>query len=142
MSWDIFVQDLPADAQTLEDIPADFKPAAIVKRSEIIEKIKEIAPTANFSDPSWGLIEGNGWSIEVNLGSEEECTDFALHVRGAETAVGAVEAIITSLGLRAVDSQTGDFFRAGPEAIGSFRRWRTFRDNVVGMGNDKRGNSK
>lgn len=136
MSWDIFVQDLPTNAKTVEDIPTDFKPAAIGKRSEIIDKIKEIIPNANFSDPSWGVINGNGWSIEVNLGSEEECKDFALHVRGAETAVGAVEAILTSLGLRGLDSQTGGFFTAGPEAINSFRNWRAFRDHVAGMGSE------
>jgi hypothetical protein len=50
MSWDIFVQDLPRDAKTVADIPDDFKPAVIGARSEIISMIKEVVPTANFSD--------------------------------------------------------------------------------------------
>jgi hypothetical protein len=52
MSWDIFVQDLPKDASTIEEIADDFAPGPIGKRSQIIDKIREIVPAANFSEPS------------------------------------------------------------------------------------------
>ena len=55
MSWDIFVQHFPANAKTVADIPSDFKPAPIGDRTTIIEKIKDIVPSADFSDPTWGL---------------------------------------------------------------------------------------
>jgi hypothetical protein len=131
MSWDIIVQDLPRDASSVKEIPADFKPSSIGKRSMIIEKIREVIPTADFSDPSWGRIEGGDWSIEVNIGAEEECRSFAFHVRGGDTAVGVVAAILEHLKLRALAPQTGGFFVAGPEAIESLRRWRAYRDSVV-----------
>lgn len=131
MSWDIFVQDLPPDAKSVADIPADFKPASIGKRSMVIERIKEVVPTANFSDPSWGLIDGDGWSIEINIGAKEDCDGFAFHIRGADAAVDVVAAILQHLKLRALDSQTGDFFVAGAEAIDSFRKWRAYRDHAT-----------
>jgi hypothetical protein len=134
MSWDIFVQDLPRDARVLADVPANFRPGPIGKRSAVIEKIREIVPTADFSDPSWGLIDGDDWSIEVNIGAEETCTGFALHVRGGDAAVGVVAAILQHLNLRALDSQTGEFFAAGPQAIDSFSKWRAYRDRAVGNG--------
>jgi len=136
MSWDIFVQDLPRDAKTVADIPDDFKPAVIGARSEIISMIKEVVPTANFSDPSWGLIDGNDWSIELNMGRAEECDGFAFHVRGGEDAVGVVAAILQHLDLRALDSQTGEFFVGGPESIASFKKWRAYRDSIVGEDGD------
>jgi hypothetical protein len=43
MSWDIFVQDLPRDAQSIEDIPRDFQPKPILPRSRIVEVFKEVA---------------------------------------------------------------------------------------------------
>jgi hypothetical protein len=135
MSWDIFVQDLPPDAKSVADIPADFKPASIGKRSMIIERIKEVVPTANFSDPSWGLIDGDGWSIEINIGANEDCDGFAFHIRGADAAVGVVAAILQHLKLRALDSQTGDFFVAGAEAIDSFGKWRAYRDHATNNNN-------
>ena len=131
MSWDIFVEDLPVEADSLDQIPSDFKPRCIGKRSEIIAKIKEVVPSADFSDPSWGRIEGDDWSIEVNMGDEEDCYDFAFHVHGGHTAVGAVVAILDHLKLRGLDSQTGDLFKAGPESIDSFVEWSAYRDQLL-----------
>jgi hypothetical protein len=88
MGWDVFVQDLPQEAKNTSDIPPDFRPASIGKRSAIIEKIREVFPTADFSDPSWGRIDGDDWSIEVNIGANEDCGGFALHIRGGDAAVG------------------------------------------------------
>ncbi|HVX83207.1 MAG TPA: hypothetical protein VH253_00165 [Phycisphaerae bacterium] len=131
MSWDIFVQDLPRDAATVADIPHDFRPTPLGPRSHIIEKICEVVPTADFSNPAWGIIEGGDWSIEVNLGEAKECKSFAFHVRGADEAVGAVASILDHLGLRALDSQTGEFFMPGSMALASFQKWRAYRDRAV-----------
>jgi hypothetical protein len=131
MSWDIFVQDLPREAKSVAEIPADFKPASIGKRSMIIEKIKEVVPTVEFSDPSWGRIDGDGWSIEVNIGTKEDCDGFAFHVRGGDAAVGVVAGILQHLELRALDSQTGEFFAPSTGAIDNFRKWQAYRDDVT-----------
>jgi hypothetical protein len=84
MSWDIFVQDLPPEAQKLTDIPADFRPQPLGSRAEVVAKIKAIVPQANFADPSWGIIDGGDFSIEVNMGEEDPVTGFAFHVRGGD----------------------------------------------------------
>ena len=83
MSWDIFVQEIPEDVKQISDMHekySKFKPSPIGMRSEIIKKIKKVVPEANFSDPSWGTIDGDGFSIEVNMGDKEECNGFAFHV--------------------------------------------------------------
>jgi hypothetical protein len=131
MSWDIFVQDLPSEAKRVADIPSGFRPSLIGKRSEIIDSIIRVIPTADFSDPSWGLIDGQDWSIEVSLGPEEECPGFTLHVRDGDGAVGAVAAILRQLNLRALDSQTGEFFVANESAVESFRQWKKYRGDVT-----------
>lgn len=131
MSWDIFVQDFPPDAMSLKEIPSDFKPAYLGKRTRIIEQIRTVVPAADFSDPSWGTIDGEGWSIEINIGVEEDCSGFAFHVRGGDAAVGVIAAILQHLKLRAVDSQTGDFFVAEATAMDAFRKWRAYRDQVM-----------
>jgi len=130
MSYDIFVQDLPDDAATFEDIPADFKPASIGRRSFIIARISKIVPTADFSDPSWGIIEGDSWSIEVSMGADEECRGFALHVRGGAGALEVVATILQSLNLRALDPQAGGFF-ARAASKSSFSQWCAYRDQVT-----------
>lgn len=131
MSWDIFVQNIPQDVKTVGDIPSGFEPRSIGKRSLIISKILEVVPTADFTDPSWGIIQGSDWSIEVNIGKAETCKGFAFHVRGADIAAGVVGAILDHLKLRAVDSQTGEFLKVGPDAMKSFQEWRSYRNRVA-----------
>jgi len=141
MSWDIFVQDIPEDVQTIKDMHdrySNFKPKSIGRCSEIIAKIKEIIPNADFSDPSWGIIDGPDYSIEVNIGEEsvskcsEDCYGFTFHVRGGDKAAFVVSSILQHLGLHAFDpsSETG-LFKIGPEAIKSFKRWRRYKDQVL-----------
>jgi hypothetical protein len=132
MSWDIFVQDLPQDAKTIEDIPSDFRGAPIGMRSDVIAKIKEVVPDADFCNPSWGHIVGPDWSIEVNIGENEVCDGFALHVRGSKGAIKAIEAILDRLQLRAIDTAApGGFYVAGESAEASHTKWRAYRDQVA-----------
>ncbi len=135
MSWDIFVQDIPKDVKRIGDMHekySNFKPSPIGTRSEIIKKIKEIFPEANFSNPSWGVIEGVGFSIEVNMGDQEECDGFAFHVRGGDIATFVIYDILESLDLRAFDptSETG-LFEIAPNAVASLQRWRQYRSKVL-----------
>ncbi len=136
MSWDILVQDLP-EVTTVADIPDGFQPSPLGARSELISKILTVCPQADFSDPSWGLIVGPDWSIEVNIGKEEPCMGFALHVRGADVAVSAVTAILEQLQLRAIDCQTSEFFTEGIESKSSFHDWQAYRNRVIGGHNSE-----
>jgi hypothetical protein len=90
------------------------------------------APSADFDDPSWGVLDGDSWSIELNMGDEEECECSVFHVRGGDTAAGVVAAILAHFKLRALDSSKGEFFAAGEAALESFRKWREYRDKALG----------
>ncbi len=129
MSYDVWVQDLPANLQSLEDIPDDFMPGVIGSRSEIISKIVEVAPFADFSDPAWGTIDGPDFWIEVNM-SKEQVKDCHFILRGSDKAVGVVADIVQRLGLSALHSGGDGIFR--PEAArAAFQSWRKYRDQIV-----------
>lgn len=131
MSWDLFVMELPDGVQSVQDIPRDYQPAVIGTRSELVQKIREIISTADFNDPSWGHIDGETYSIEVNIGKADMVRSFALHVRGGDQAVEAIAKLLDHLGLKAIVGGDGSIFT--PEnAVESFRRWRAYRDQVVG----------
>jgi hypothetical protein len=70
VSWDVDVQDWPPVA-TPWDIPDGFDFQPIGTRIEITTKIREVAPAADFTDPAWGRIESDDYSIEVNIGDDE-----------------------------------------------------------------------
>lgn len=129
MSWDIFAVNVPLVFESMDEIPSDFKPKPLGNRSAVIARIERIVPTANFSDPSWGVIEKDGWSIELDMGEDEICKDFAFHVHGdGDEAVEVVARILDGLGIRGFDPQAGRLFVPGPSAIASFNAWRALRD--------------
>jgi len=114
VSRDIFIQDLPALAKTVADIPKDFKPLPIGASDEIVERIQRVVPDADLSDVEWGVIEGPTYSVEVNIRKAESVQAFAPHVRGDRAADAVITEIIGALGLRALDSESATgFFEPG-----------------------------
>jgi hypothetical protein len=130
MSWDISIQHLPDSAVSIEDIPTDFQPSALGPRVNVIASILKTIPDVDFSDPSWGMLRREDFSIEFNMGGEEICHGFMLHVRGGGDAAGLIDRLLQSLGLRGLDCQTGDFFKTDAAAA-SFSDWQQYRDKVV-----------
>lgn len=130
MSWDVYVMDLPPSAERVADIPSDFEPAPLGQRTEIIAKIREVVPFADFSNPAWGHIDTSEFAIEVNIGDEEVVSSFVLHVRGGDAAAGAVVAILDHLGLRAIETGAGEILDPAT-AADALRQWRAYRDQIV-----------
>jgi hypothetical protein len=131
VSWDIVIQDLPADARAVEDIPDDFRPSPLGLRTDLIRAVLPVAPLADFSDPSWGVLEGDAFPVEISMGHDEIVESIGLHVRGGDPAAGVVGNVIAHLRRRAVDGSTGDFFdpAAARDSPGAPR---AFRDQVIG----------
>jgi hypothetical protein len=130
MSWDIFVQDFPVEAKTIEEISPNFEPRPVGQRAQIIECIRTVVPDADFSDPSWGSVEMPECSMEIDLGESEEVLDFAFHVHGGEMAPGVVLKILRRLNLRAIDNGTGQFLDEATAVLG-FEAWREYRDQAL-----------
>ena len=130
MSWDISIMDLPSDAASVSEIADDFEPEPLGARAELIEAMREVAPTSDFSDPSWGELVTSEFVIEFNMGRDEIVDSIMLHVRGGGTAVAFISALLERIGRRAIDCSEGDFFEAST-ANDSFRTWQAYRDRVL-----------
>jgi hypothetical protein len=130
LSWDIFVQDLPP-VESVDDIPPDFTPRPLnLSRALLISTIESLVPGADTSDPSWLRLIGPSYDIEVSLGDRETVESFSFHCSG-ELAPGVVTAVISELGLRALDpSAPAGIFQAAA-AQDSYQRWRQYRDQVA-----------
>jgi hypothetical protein len=83
VSIDIFFQDLPVGVDDARDIPAKFVPGPIGSRADVTEALLAAAPI-DFSGSFWGRIEGDRYSIEVNLGEDDPVMSFAFHARGSD----------------------------------------------------------
>jgi hypothetical protein len=136
MSWDIHIQDFPAAAKMVADIPDDFRPQPIGSRADLIAKIRDVVPSADFSNPEWGVFEGDGFSIEFQMGDEDVCDSISLMIRGGGSPTPLVAALLDRLQLRGIDCQSSEFFdvEAARESFGS---WQRYRDQVFGTSDEK-----
>ncbi|MBK5258389.1 MAG: hypothetical protein JJE51_02275 [Thermoanaerobaculia bacterium] len=125
MSWDVFIQHLPMSARRVADIPDEYEGKVLGTRDEVIAKIRAKFPDADFSDPSWGTLVRDGYSIDICVNGDDIATAITLHVRGADGAVDAVNTLIAALGARALDSWTSEIYEPAI-ALHSIRRWRAY----------------
>ena len=135
------IQDFPAKAKKVADIPGDFQPKPIGARKALIKNIEQVFPDVDFSNPAWGRLDGPDFSIEFNIGEEEMCGGLMLHVRGGGGAMAAINRLLKHLQMRAIDCQTGEFF-VMEAADKSFARWGKYRDKVVSSAEGRRGSGK
>ncbi len=110
MNWDAVAINLPPHVTRVADIPLSYKPPPLGKRADLIARIQQAAPRANFSVPSQGRIEDAGWtwSIVIEINGEEDCQSIIFHIKGHSAALDVFAAIVNHLNLRAVDMQTDE----------------------------------
>ena len=85
MSRDIFVQDIPEFAASVEEIPDDWMAEPLrFTPADIIESVKAHASHVDESDPSWLHIADAGIDIELNLDNETPFMSFAFHDRSTD----------------------------------------------------------
>lgn len=132
MSWDIFIQDLPA-VQSIEEIPDDFRPKPIGIREAMISRILEAVPFAERQDDDWLFVRTGGVELSMSFSLDEatrELMCIAIHVHGGEHSAACVAAIVRASGHRALDTGTGGFFDTDDPELG-YERWAAYRDHVL-----------
>jgi hypothetical protein len=127
MSFDVFVQDIPASAKAVDEIPDDFEPKPIGARSAVLAAIRKVAPEVKFSRPEWGTIDGEDYSIEVSLPLEDPVTGFFFHLRGSDGGLFIVADILAELRLRAFAPGTDSGLFEVDRMSEAFARWRAYR---------------
>ena len=131
MSWDIFVQDIPSAAQSIDDIPDDFRPSHIGSRSRVLEAIRSAAPFVEFRSDSWASLDAPGVSMEISIRVEEPLKSFAFHIFGGDCSTGLVADILSRLNLRAFDPASDSGIFEPSRASESLQRWQEYRDHVL-----------
>ena len=75
MSWDVMLFNFEGKPPSFESLPDDFEPPVMGEADAIREKISASLPDVDWSDPAWGMLEGEGWSIEFNHQATGHRTD-------------------------------------------------------------------
>ena len=111
MSWDIFIQDLP-DVASAKDIPEDFRPQPLGDREAVIARILNAVPIGELQDSDWIFVNADDidLSIQLHMEDERQVRYLVAHVHGGTQSASCIAALLNGLGLRALDTNTGEFF--------------------------------
>ncbi|MFD5097374.1 hypothetical protein [Streptomyces albidochromogenes] len=131
MSWDVILLRLPDDVTSVQEIPADFTPAPLGRRGDVLAAVTQAVPDVDLSDPEWGEIANPTWSIELNIGSEDPVESLMLHIRGSgDDVLTPVLRLAEALRCKALDCAEGGLITPG-QASG-WHAFQQFRDRVMG----------
>jgi hypothetical protein len=132
MTWDIFIQDLPA-VPSVADIPVGHRPATLGPADGLLARVQQVVPFAEKQDDDWLFVRAHELDLSLHFSKEagtSELSHVAVHVHGGERSGACVAAIVRALGLRALDTATGEFF--DPEAAGrSAMDWSRHLDGIL-----------
>jgi hypothetical protein len=101
---DIFIQDIPPNIRSVEEIPDSWRPSPLpFGHAEVVAAVREIVPSADFTDPTWGQVEIPGAAIDVNVSDKPQIDSCALHVRATDQFAAQ---LLHRLNVRAFDPQS------------------------------------
>jgi len=126
MSWDVFL--FSQDPTKLAD---GAKPAPLGEAEEVRAKISKSLPKVSWADPAWGILDGDGWSIEFNHQTNGITDSVALHVRGGGNPISSIVKLCKENNWVALDSSSGDLMNLDAPSSKSWSQFQAYRDKVV-----------
>jgi hypothetical protein len=111
MTWDVYLMRFPREWRTVTDIPEDYRPEPIAGRSVVHALLRATVPAIDLTNAAWGALDGDGWSMDVDIGDEDPVVSVMLHIRGGRAdLLPVINAIAKALDCRPLDCSTGRFF--------------------------------
>lgn len=108
MTWDVYAVKAPPGARRLEDLADAYGSRPVGTVEEVVALIREGAPHADASDPTWLVVEGADHSFDVSLGKGVQVRDVTFYIRHGEGSVPLVLDLSRRLSVRAFDTETGE----------------------------------
>jgi hypothetical protein len=130
MSWDVILLNLPPDIRSINDLGDDFD-SVLAPVSDVRKLVSHVVPSVDLSDPGWGILEADDYSIEFSIGEDDPCTSLMLHIRGTESALEPIRALCAATGWKAFDCSDGDLMDWSGDPGKGLREWRAYRDQVI-----------
>lgn len=131
MSWDVMAFKLEAEVRSLDALD-DSKMRSMGSTGETRANISACLPGVDWSDPTWGIYDGNGFSFEFNVGADQpEMNNFMVHVRGGGDAVSDLLKFSVPNGWSLFDCSTSEFIDPKSPSSEGWKEFQAFRDKVV-----------
>jgi hypothetical protein len=131
MSWDLSVFGSESPPPRVDDMPKDWAGTPLGPAADVRAKLSAVFPELDWTNPTWGLLEGPGFSFEFNMGREELLTGFMIHVRGSGDPVPWLMRMGDACTWYMLDTSTGEWMHhlRGPNE--GWQGLQDFRDGLA-----------
>jgi hypothetical protein len=132
MSWDVAILRFDGSTPASLEEYAEAQTRVLGPASEVRDSIGKALPGIDWSDKTWGIYNGDGFSIEFNMGKEDVIKSITLHVRGEGNAIAAIMAVVKPLGWSALDCSTSEFLDSEQPSQEGWKEFQEYRDKAFG----------
>jgi len=99
---------------------------------DVRQKISACLSPVDWSDPYWGVHEGNGFTFEFNIGCDDPCRDIMVHVRGGGDAASSLVMLSERWGWYMLDTSQGEWLHHCDDLNAGWARFQAYRDHAIG----------
>jgi hypothetical protein len=131
MSWDVMIFNLGGKTPPTLDEFEESDCLPLGPAAEVRERLSALLAKLDWSDPTWGVFEGNGFSIEFNVGEDDPISNMMLHVRGRGDAIAAITRFAKPLGWSALDCSTSEFLDLDNPSQAGWEGFQAYRDKII-----------
>jgi hypothetical protein len=132
MSWDVMVFNFGGrPPRSLDELPDDHKPDPLGSLEAVRDLISARLPDVDWSDPTWGIYENDGFSIEFNIGNDDPVDSIMLHVRGDGDPISSLLQVANPNQWTLFDCSTDQFLDPNNPSQQGWQDFQTFRDQVI-----------
>jgi hypothetical protein len=131
LSWDVILMPVPPGVERMADVPEDHRAAPLGTHDEVMARLRDALPGVVFSEASRGLVRGEDYSLELNLGTGALVKAVIAHVQGGEAALPAIRRAAEALGVSALHCGSGALLRFDASTVEDVRRWTAEFERLV-----------
>lgn len=131
MGWDLTILNVVDGSLSIDEI-GETSIEPLGTKETVIQKLIEVFPYTDRSDPDWLVFQGEHYSLEFSLGANNEIDSFMIHVHGDnEGAVNAIARLYKHTGWSVLDAAIGDFIDFRKDSVQEgYSKWREYKHHV------------
>lgn len=138
MGWDVMIFNYhgapPRDITLSSD---DDGPFVLGAAKRVREAITTTLPGVDWSDPTWGMYLGNGFTFEFSAGSDDPIMAIMVHVRGGGDPIPELLRVAVPNQWSLFDCSTSEFIDPNDPSQEGWTGFQAFRDRVIQEYQDK-----
>jgi len=131
MSWDVLIYAAHEPPPPVAEMPDSWRGEPLGSLADVRAKISTCIAGIDWSDPTWGIFDGNGYSYEFNIGTDEPCDSFMVHVRGGGPALAPLLALGQQCNWYLLDTSQSEWLHHCKSAEQGWGDFQAFRDRAI-----------